>query len=81
MKCKNNNCDNETTGRQVFCSDRCRKALSRTETAVSRTNNSDNTNSDREVGQPDIKATAVSVPGDRDYQGVCSKADGEWQVN
>ncbi len=43
MKCKN--CDNELTGRQRnHCSDRCRKALSRT-------NKSDISKSDTKVGQ------------------------------
>lgn len=31
MKCMNNNCDNDLTGKQrAYCSDRCRKAVSRT---------------------------------------------------
>lgn len=38
MKCMNKECDNELTGRQrTYCSDRCRKAQTRTET---RTNES-----------------------------------------
>ena len=59
MKCKN--CDAELTGRQkVHCSDRCRKALSRT-------NKSDISNSDTEVGQITaeelVQIEAVAMPG------------------
>ena len=68
MKCKNDKCDNEVTGRQVFCSDKCRKALSRTF-------NSDKPNSDMEVGQVNL-----SVPGEPDYAGVCQEVDGQWVV-
>ncbi|KKM64400.1 hypothetical protein LCGC14_1501720 [marine sediment metagenome] len=38
-------CENELTGRQRYCSDKCRKAASRTD-------NSDKPKSDTEVGQP-----------------------------
>ena len=30
MKCKSDSCDNEVRGKQVFCSDKCRKRTSRT---------------------------------------------------
>ena len=39
MNCKNDKCSNEVMGKQVFCSDKCRKATSRTD-------NSDKPNSD-----------------------------------
>lgn len=49
-KCKYNKCDNELTGRQVYCSDKCRKAQSRTD-------KSDKLgqlpNSDKESGTPE----------------------------
>lgn len=47
MECRNPNCSNELTGRQKsHCSDRCRKALSRTD-------KSDISNPDTKVGQPE----------------------------
>lgn len=48
MECKYDKCSNEVTGKQVYCSDRCRKAASRTDNSdkVGQT-----TNSDTQIGQ------------------------------
>lgn len=48
MECKRTECKVSVTGKQVFCSDKCRKAQSRTD-------NSDKTNSDTKVGQTDTE--------------------------
>jgi len=55
MKCLNDNCDNVLTGRQrTFCSDKCRKAISRTNKAIE--DGRQGVNSDR----PDHKSDTLS---------------------
>ena len=63
-KCRFKACDNFVTGRQVFCSDRCRKAQSRTD-------NLDKPNSDTQVGQG---LTRVERSQAEDFERQCMNA-------
>ena len=57
MNCKN--CDNEVTGRKVYCSDKCRKAFKRKSDKLGQ-DNADKPNSDTQVGQPFVRAAVAS---------------------
>lgn len=66
MQCKSDKCSNEVTGRQVFCSDKCRKAQSRTD-------NSDTS----QLGQVNSDKVGQAIPSPETVQAITELESGQ----
>lgn len=86
--CKRDGCNNEVSNKATWCSDKCRKAASRTKTpdktevgqVKSDTVTEPYLTADQ-LAEAGLDYNRVPVPGDPDYTGVCKQVDGKWTVD